>query len=109
MIKSYYNTNNEIGKQLAKSEKKALSQEEVILSLFNVYKLLSPSFIQSIWINGVDRKVAPPITSVRRAITTLTNKGLLKKTNKMVKGSYDKNEHCWTLAGPRKMEQLNLL
>ena len=39
-----------------------------------------------------------PITSVRRAITNLTNKGLLVKTDRMVRGDYGQPNHLWKLA-----------
>ena len=39
-----------------------------------------------------------PITSIRRAITDLTNEGKLVKTNSLKKGNYGKKCHCWKLA-----------
>ena len=112
---TFYNTNKEYGEQLAKSKRIALTQEEVIMSLFNTYRNIygriihmSPSYIQGIWINGVDRKKYPPITSIRRAMTNLTTKGMLIKTDKMTEGEYGKPEHCWRLAKPED-EQLKLL
>ena len=89
MIKSYHNTTKETGPELAQSISKAMNQEDVIMSLFETYRniygklnVMSPSYIQGIWINGVDRKAYPPITSIRRAMTTLTRKGMLIKTDK---------------------------
>lgn len=38
-----------------------------------------------------------PLTSVRRAINTLTNKGLLIKSPIMQKGMYGRPNHQWTL------------
>ena len=36
-----------------------------------------------------------PITSIRRAITTLTEAGYLVKTNEMREGQYGMTNHCW--------------
>ena len=36
-----------------------------------------------------------PITSIRRAISTLTKQGKLTKTNELRKGRYGKKEHVW--------------
>jgi hypothetical protein len=39
-----------------------------------------------------------PITSIRRAITNLTDAGKIIKTDQYVKGNYGKLEHLWELA-----------
>lgn len=39
-----------------------------------------------------------PITSIRRAINTLTDAGLLIKTDRMKEGEYGAMNHTWTLA-----------
>ena len=101
----YYNTNNESGEELAQSKVKASHQEEHILDIFThltfVYgeeQLLTPSRVESQWINPMrGRNFYPPLTSIRRAITNLTKKGKLEKTNWMEKGKYGKKEHCWRL------------
>ncbi len=36
-----------------------------------------------------------PLTSIRRAITVLTNKGLLQKTDEQISGVYGKPEYVW--------------
>jgi hypothetical protein len=38
-----------------------------------------------------------PLTSVRRAISTLTREGVLKKTDKQRTGYYGKREYMWRL------------
>lgn len=43
---------------------------------------------------GLDRT---PITSVRRAINTLTDAGLLVKTDRMKEGEYGAMNHTWKL------------
>tara|TARA_R110002020_G_scaffold443766_1_gene655058 strand:- start:42715 stop:42900 length:186 start_codon:yes stop_codon:yes gene_type:complete len=42
-------------------------------------------------------RMRSPITSIRRAITELTSKGKLTKLDRMKKGEYGKNCHCWQL------------
>jgi Fe2+ or Zn2+ uptake regulation protein len=39
-----------------------------------------------------------PITSIRRAINTLTDAGLLIKTDRMKEGEYGAQNHTWKLA-----------
>ena len=90
---TYYNTNNEEGQDLLRSRMNTQKQEDVIYLLFddnNVH--LSPDMIKTLLIQDY------PITSIRRALTNLTNKGLLKKTNEMVMGKYGKKTHTWKLA-----------
>ena len=47
-----------------------------------------------------------PITSIRRAISTLTDAGKLTKTNKLRGGKYNKNEHVWKFK-PQTRQDLN--
>ena len=45
--------------------------------------------------NGGSGKKDWPITSIRRAISTLTKQGKLTKTNELRKGKYGKNTYAW--------------
>ena len=85
---SYHNTNEETGIQLGKSEIKCVHQEELIYRTFKVFQRLTPSDL----LTGFPKY---PLTSIRRAITNLTKKGLLIKTQEMSIGIYGKNEHFW--------------
>jgi hypothetical protein len=89
---TYFNTTNETGEALATSYKKAKTQEEAIYSYFlSCGEPLSPSMV-------LDRLALNcPITSIRRAMTNLTDSGKISKTNQYVKGNYGKQEHLWTL------------
>tara|TARA_R110000782_G_scaffold166254_1_gene258173 strand:+ start:173 stop:475 length:303 start_codon:yes stop_codon:yes gene_type:complete len=89
---SYYNTNQEEGFELLQSKKKAQTQEEVILTLFNKKVFLSPSPDD---VRDVCNTY--PITSVRRALTNLTDKGLLVKTDRFKMGKLGKKTHTWSL------------
>jgi len=94
-MNSYYNTNKETGEVLKKSNRKATNQEDLILTYFRCVKYpkeLSPDY----FINMVCFENTP-ITSIRRALTNLTKKGYLEKTDKMVTGQYGKKVHTWKL------------
>ena len=92
----YYNTNNETGDVLRSSIESSNKQEEVIMAIFNHYKKnLSPDEIQGILVDNLETTY--PITSIRRAMTNLTNDGKLKKTNIMRKGVWGKMTHTWKL------------
>jgi len=100
----YYNTTNEKGEQLKESTKKTGNQYERILAFFkkNDTQLLTPPQIRGyVFGNSV------PLTSVRRAVTDLTNDGKLTMTQVMRKGEYGKLNHCWKLNDNLK-PQLNI-
>ena len=92
----YYNTNNETGIDLATSSHNAKTQNELILYIFTTWRItddLTPSEVSEILRNSYNK--IWPLTSVRRAISTLTNQGKLTKTNKLREGRYGKNTHAW--------------
>jgi len=91
---SYYNTNNEEGSALSRSRENTQNQEELILAIFNKEERLSPDEVLDV----CNEEHNYPITSVRRAMTNLTNKGLLIKTNIFKKGKYGKKTHTWKLS-----------
>lgn len=99
MATNWFNTINFEGEDLKRENAKAAKQEELILSLFkaNPDKLLSPSQVHAIV--GKKYQIYPPITSIRRALTNLTGRLELIKTDEMVPGNYHLPEHCWKLAG----------
>ena len=91
---SYYNTNNEEGSTLSCSRENTQNQEELILTIFNKEDCLSPEEV--LYVCNEDHNY--PITSIRRAMTDLTSKGLLIKTNIFKKGKYGKMTHTWKLS-----------
>ena len=97
MIALYFNTNKESGEQLAVSKAKAYIQEESIMDIFSDRQLMNmtPS---DVWHIYCQEFKGVPLTSIRRAITSLTNRQELIKTDKMREGIYGKPEHCWRLA-----------
>jgi len=92
---SYHNTTESTMSELKLYEHRANSQEGNILNWFREYPRLphSPSSLQTILFYS-----EVPITSVRRALTNLTNSGDLVKTDRQVKGPYGRPEFQWRLA-----------
>ncbi len=88
---SFYNTTSLKGDELKDATAKAENQEDLILRLFKNKDdyTLSPSMIMKLTDNVY------PITSVRRAVTNLTNEGVLIKLNTQVSGMYGRAEHLW--------------
>jgi hypothetical protein len=89
----YYNTTNITGVNLNAAWIQTARQEEIVLVLFeaNPNRLFAPQ--------DVHRHVLQdcPLTSVRRAITDLTTKGKLFKSDTQVKGLYGKPTFTWGL------------
>jgi len=100
---SYYNTIEEVGNALTESNKKTRKQEDLIYALFQKRnEPLSPSMVLS------QSGLNCPITSIRRAITDLTNSGRIVKTERQVKGMYGKAEHLWELPDLKEPKQVSL-
>ena len=93
---AYFNTTSLKGDDLKTSEGKAFNQTSVVYELFKRYGQMSPSQCLDRYIETT-RLTPPPITSIRRAISVLTEAGSLEKTDKMIMGSYGKPEHIWQL------------
>ena len=97
---TFYNTIEETADELAESQAKAQTQNEKILDCFySCDEPLSPSMVLAR--SGLNC----PITSIRRAMTNLSNEGHLEKTNDYLKGIYVKREHLWTLPTVRKQSE----
>lgn len=96
MSSSYYNTTHLTGEELKQAWKDAETQEQQILILFRKYhdRLFTPfEVLDRVYPNG-----DVPITSVRRAITNLTECRALLKTEVQRDGPYGKPSYCWRLA-----------
>lgn len=74
----------------------AAKQDEAILALYRSRGALSPSDVLALCESAGKRW---PLTSIRRAITTLTTDGLLIQLEAQKRGPYNKPEHLWILAG----------
>lgn len=91
---TFHNTNDETGVTIENSEVKAQKQENIVFDYFKERpeQILTPS---DVLIGAFNKKT--PLTSVRRAITNLTNKGYLVKTDTQKMGIYGKLTYCWKL------------
>ena len=89
---AFYETIDQPNSALKESHRKTRKQEDLIYSLFVKRKRpLSPSMVLS------QSGLNCPITSIRRAMTDLTNLGKIVKTDRQIKGIYGKAEHLWEL------------
>ena len=103
----YYNTNKENMPQLRESWAKTAKQDDLILEVYNAWRQsdgLTPSEVEEILIHHHDKNW--PLTSIRRAISTLTNNDKLTKTSKLRGGKYNKNEHVWKFK-PQTRQDIN--
>ena len=100
---TFYQTIDQTGSALKESNKKVKRQEDLIYSLFvKRNRPLSPSMVLS------ESGMNCPITSIRRAMTDLTNSGRIVKTDRQVKGIYGKAEHLWELPDMEEPKQVSL-
>ena len=89
---SYFNTTNEKGEELKRNHAKAITQDQRIFNIYNAERVpLTPYDIYIMMGDGT------PITSIRRAINTLTAEDKLIKTNIKRKGMYGKLNYAWEL------------
>jgi Fe2+ or Zn2+ uptake regulation protein len=92
--RDYYNTNGEHDDTLNQSRRRAADQQQQVLSLFKhrPQSLLAPHEV-----HALVAQPGTPLTSIRRAITNLTEAGLLEKTPHRRMGAYGKHVYCWRL------------
>lgn len=92
---TYFNTNKESGQTLEESIKKSKSQEERILIYLKKEERydFTPDYL---WENYF-MKEGIPLTSIRRAVSNLCNKGITVKTKFMTDGGYGKQIHIYHL------------
>lgn len=90
---SFYNTTYETDPALASYRTMADKQNAMVMRVFNTITWpLSPSQVLSYF-----PAPQPPLTSIRRAISTLTKAGALVKTEAKRKGMFGRSEFCWCL------------
>jgi len=94
---SFYNTIHLEARELSEAQQKALTQEQRILRFVIRFRQRA-SFAPSAIAKSVFDGEGIPITSVRRAMTSLTKRGDLLKSGAMIIGPYGKPEHLWTVA-----------
>ena len=97
---AYFNTTHLVGSDLATQLENAITQEDKILAYFlnHKSKRFGPSDLWHLMV--VDRA---PLTSIRRAINSLTKQGWLVKTSHQKMGLYGKPECTWILASQERL------
>lgn len=95
---AYYDTLGLDDEALADRIAQAETQEERVRTYFEARPQLrlTPFEVQDLLFPHT------PVTSVRRAISTLTDAGVLEKTSHMKEGRYGEPNHTWTLATGEK-------
>ena len=94
----YYNTTNEVGQDLQENKDKALTQEQMILNKVRVSTEMDGDFTTSASVvASLEIFQKTPITSIRRAVTNLVNKGDLIYTGDKRSGMYGRNESIFKL------------
>jgi hypothetical protein len=92
MSLAYYDSTHLPPTDLASAHRAAKGQEAAVLAVFYAHGgLLSPSRVLAL--SGL----SAPLTSIRRAMTNLTEDGQLVKTDLQRTGPYGKPEHLWRL------------
>ena len=100
---NYINTTESIGTERATFNRKALSQETLILDYFKSmagFQFTPSQILRNVFTAGV------PLTSVRRALTCLTADGHLIKCTHQVVGPYGRPEFCWKLWHESEQDRL---
>ena len=106
-MKPYYNTVPVDVKLLREYVEKAANQQEAILEIFELKGCaLGPSEVWEFYRHALGKDT--PLTSIRRAITNLTEVGKLEKTAVTRIGPYGRHENLWRL-NKNKAVQLTLL
>lgn len=94
VVESFYNSINLMGVELETAQIKCTRQEYRIFQIFKSGNAYTPFEIQEIYQRQFPEV---PITSIRRAITNLESKGVLKKTQTMKAERYGKPNHKWVI------------
>ena len=97
--KMYYNTTNENGLNYKSNLKQATNQEQLTLAVYQTYPNdnLSANDVWKFLIENEKINEQTPLTSIRRAISDLTNRNRLVKTDKKVLGGAGRKTYTWRL------------
>ena len=97
----FFNTIRIRGHELERAQFTAKKQSDRI---YEVFKRTSGKLTPfEIWQVDCELDQVVPITSIRRAMTTLTDDGKLIKTDRMKEERYGKANHYWRLATKAEM------
>lgn len=90
----FHNTTNENQVEVQQMTINNAKQEEVIITIFAQHKKLSPTQAHNFY-KTITGKYKTPLTSIRRAISNLTNQDRLVLTTEKIKGVFGKSECVW--------------
>jgi hypothetical protein len=91
---SFFNTINPKGEELTQARETLSKQEQRVLQIMRGKESMTPFEV----IVTYNRWFKPiPITSIRRCMTVLTEKGRLEKLDEMKEGNYGKPNHKWRI------------
>lgn len=88
-----YNTINIKGAELLQARNKTNRQKDIVLQFFKDHPASNYTPFDVYRILGLNC----PVTSIRRAITDLTEQGKLIKTDHQRRGEYGTKNYCWRL------------
>jgi hypothetical protein len=97
----FYNTNNEKGATLKRSQEKAKSQDEMVLEFVRSLDQLGITPERTLRhfkiMEGLNenRWHNTPLTSIRRSFSNLKKKGLIYKTGETIEGDFGKQVSIW--------------
>ncbi len=95
-MNSFFNTTHMVGDELAREIANAKRQEDAVLAIFAAHaKPMTPS---DVWRLTTAAGRDWPLTSIRRAMSSLTDSDALVMTDAKKPGIYSKPEHYWTRA-----------
>ena len=106
---TFYNTISETGEELKHSWRNTERQEKKVLRVFNTlpHSEMTPATVHSLMISWGLISEQTPLTSIRRAMSVLTDEKKLEKLDDTKKpGSYGKPNCCWRLAPPKGQMEL---
>ena len=95
----FYNSISLNGNDLEKAQKQAETQESKVLDLLKRHPTASftKSEIKTILVSESKISERTPASSISRALSNLSDKGMILKLSEMRKGEFDKPNHIWQL------------
>ena len=88
---NYYNTTSQEGEALKERRRVTGKQNLKVLEIMRNLKEATPSRVHAYVLT------ASPLTSIRRALSTLTDDGYLVKTEEQKMGPFGHPEHVWKI------------
>lgn len=90
----FFNTIDLKGTELAEATNQAQKQDERVLRIFKLYRKMTPFECWNVYNLFFPEA---PVTSIRRSMTVLTNKGFLEMCDEMKKEILGKPNHYWKI------------